>query len=109
VKPSDRAALANVRLPDSRLRTGGALISAGLLVAGIGWVPVSLGFAPADLAPVVTIGVGLLVFLAGTLIAGTRMTCPQCRRTYLTIGRPTRGCCAGCGAPLYPKATAERD
>jgi len=93
--------MANVRLSDSRLRSGGALIWAGLLIAGFGWIPVSLWFAPADLAPVETIGVGLLVFLAGAAVTGNRVTCPTCGRTHLTIGRPTRFSCAVCDAPYY--------
>ena len=78
----------------------------GAIIVYVGPVLVSIWLAPADLAPVVTCAVGLLVFLGGMGVVTNKVTCAGCARSHWIIGRPTRLSCAHCGTPFFAEAPA---
>src|SRR6476659_332439 len=96
--------MANSRLSESRQRFGSALIYVGAAVGLLGWIPVSIWLAPANLAPVVTCVLGLLVMTAGFWVVANKVRCPKCSMSHLIIGRPTRSNCALCGTAYFDDA-----
>src|SRR4051794_36061238 len=91
----------NVRLSTSRQRCGSAVIYAGVVVAVVGWIPMSLWFAPAHFAPVVTCASRMLLVFAGMVGVTNKVACPKCGKAHWIMGQPTRLNCAYCGAAYF--------